>query len=356
MQVTRQCWDSKNKKWFHQYPDQKIPSHDWLHWTNRGQNWNATCAPCHSTNLQTNYLADADSFHTTWSVVNVSCESCHGAGRKHIEYVSSSDFKKGKKTKGSLLAFYSGQSSLEQVNTCAPCHSRRFSIDDATAVTGELLNHYIPESPHHPAYHQDGQILEEDYEYSSFLQSKMFQHDVKCSNCHNPHSGKLLFIGNALCTNCHDKSFDAPTHTMHAINSAGAECVNCHAPGKYYMGNDFRRDHSFRIPRPDLTVKHGTPNACNNCHTDKKAKWAAEEIVKKFGAKRKYSFSEDLIPGSMGMFSSSFLKRLSSPDTNVPAIIRAATMFYLSSSPDPEAVFILLKGLKDENAQVRYEA
>ena len=41
-----------------------------------------------------------------------------------------------------------------------------------------------------------------------------------------------------------------------------------------YMGVDARRDHSMQIPRPDLTINTGTPNACNKCHEDKTADWA----------------------------------------------------------------------------------
>ena len=34
---------------------------------------------------------------------------------------------------------------------------------------------------------------------------------------------------------------------------------------------DERRDHFFRIPRPDESARWGTPNACNSCHGDKTA-------------------------------------------------------------------------------------
>src|SRR5215203_1180153 len=71
MQVPRVSWDVTNKKWYHQYPGEKIPNHDWLHWTGNAQNWNTMCASCHSTNLQKNYNIDSDSYKTTYSVVNV---------------------------------------------------------------------------------------------------------------------------------------------------------------------------------------------------------------------------------------------------------------------------------------------
>jgi len=45
-------------------------------------------------------------------------------------------------------------------------------------------------------------------------------------------------------------------------------------PARRYMGVDDRRDHSLRIPRPDLSASIGTPNACNDCHDDRDAFWA----------------------------------------------------------------------------------
>lgn len=357
MQVTRQCWDTNKKIWFHQSPDQVISSHDWLHWTGRAQNWNSSCAGCHSTNLQTNYNYPVDTFRTTWSSINVSCESCHGSGKNHVDYISSEDYKSGKKISGSLLLLHLKQTSKEQITTCAPCHSRRAAIDESPFQSLQLLNHFIPETPHLPAYNADGQIHDEDYEFNSFSQSKMYTHDVKCSDCHNPHSGKLVKVGNPLCINCHDKKFDSPAHTFHAIDSEGSQCINCHMPSKIYMGNDVRRDHSFRVPRPDQSVKYGTPNACNNCHTNKNAQWASIQIIKWFGPTRQYHFSDDLIPGSFGNFAAAkYLQKLCAPDTNVPAIIHATALYYMSFANDPKNISFLTDGLKNEDALIRYEA
>lgn len=220
-----------------------------------------------------------------------------------------------------------------------------------------MFNHFIPETPHIPAYFPDGQIDAEDYEFSSFSQSKMYMHDVKCSDCHNPHSGKMVKIGNPLCINCHDKKFDSPAHTFHAINSEGSQCISCHMPSKTYMGNDLRRDHSFRVPRPDQSVKYGTPNACNNCHSDKNAQWASSKIIKWYGPNRQYHFSDDLIPGSFGNFAAGkYLQKLCVPDTNVPVIIHATALYYMSFANDPKNISFLIDGLKNEDAQVRYEA
>ena len=256
------------------------------------------CASCHSTNLQKNYNIDADSYNTTYSVINVSCESCHGAGKLHIDFVNSNDYKKGKKIPGSYLHLDKSSAQLAQINTCAPCHARKADISASLVQSGEIMDNYIPEIPTTEHFHADGQVNDEDYIYTSFLQSKMFHRDVKCSNCHNPHSGKILFATNQLCLQCHAKTYDDPSHTFHPVGIAASECKSCHMPGKVYMGNDLRHDHSFRVPRPDLTVKYGTPNACNNCHNNKPAQWAADAITKWYGPERKYHFADDLIPGS----------------------------------------------------------
>ena len=202
----------------------------------------------------------------------------------------------------------------------------------------------------------DGQVQDEDYNYASFLQSKMFTRGIKCGNCHNVHTGKLVLAGNKTCMQCHTPNYDSPTHTYHAINTAGSECKNCHAPGKLYMVNDLRHDHSFRVPRPDLSVKYGTPNACNNCHTNKSAQWAADAVVKWYGPQRKYHFAEDLIPGSRADENSeAHLNRLIA-DTSVPNIIKATAANYLGNILTQSSKQTLLALLKDKDPMIRYES
>jgi tetratricopeptide (TPR) repeat protein len=360
MQSARVSWDSRNKKWFHQYANQKIPSHDWLHWTGNSQNWNTMCASCHSTNLQKNYNLEQDSYRTTFHEINVSCESCHGAGKSHIDYINT-DYKSGNKVIGSMIKIAKGTDQTLQINNCAPCHARASSITsdafNTTVHSKEIMDHLIPEIPSTEHYFADGQANDEDYTYTSFVQSKMYARGVVCSNCHNPHSGKLILTGNAACMKCHTKNYDSPAHTFHQIGTTGAECKNCHMPGKVYMGNDTRFDHTFRVPRPDLSVQYATPNACNNCHTDKTAKWSADAIIKWYGPNRKYHFAEDLIPGSNAnnVNATKHLIKLLN-DTSNPAIIQATAANYLANHQTNESLTALLKCLSNGNAQVRYRA
>jgi len=356
MQATRASWDVKNKRWFHQYAGQRLPPHDWLHWTGNAQNWNTMCARCHSTNLQKNYIDEADSFHTQYSVINVSCETCHGQGKLHIDYINGDAYKKGNKTKGSFVEIGKNTGQIAQLNTCTPCHARVTEISPHHVQSAELLDNYIPEIPTTEHFHADGQANDEDFNYTSFAQSKMYRQGVKCSSCHEPHTAKLLFPGNQLCLQCHTKSYDLPTHTFHPVGSAGAECRNCHMPGKIYMGNDLRYDHTFRVPRPDLSVKFGTPNACISCHEKKSNQWAADAVVKWYGPNRKYHFSEDLIPGSrMDENSEGHLIHLLK-DTSVPDIVKAASASYLGNIQTPNSLNALLYCLNQRDAGLRYRA
>jgi len=356
MQVPRVSYDVVNKKWFHQYSGEQIHHRDWLHWTHQSQNWNSMCASCHSTNLQRNYDEATDSYKTTYSHITVSCESCHGMGKHHVEYVKSADYHKGGKVQGSYLVLHKGQKSKEQLSGCVQCHARRMEISTELLASTEALDNFIPNVPNVEHYFPDGQFREEVYEYGSFTQSKMYHRGVKCSDCHNPHTGRIVLTGNNLCLKCHEPKYDSPQHHFHTVNTDASQCVNCHMPTRTYMGNDVRRDHSFRIPRPDQSVQYNTPNACNQCHSDKSAKWAADVVVKWYGAQRKYHYSDDLIPGSMlNEKSFTHLNRLLG-DTAVTETVRATAINYLGEILTEESVNAIRKYLKDSSALVRYQA
>ncbi|NDP28004.1 MAG: tetratricopeptide repeat protein [Flavobacterium sp.] len=357
MQVPRLSWDVNKKKWFNQYAGQKIPSHDWLHWTGNAQNWNTMCATCHSTNLRKNYDIKTDRYKTSYSIINVSCESCHGAGKQHVDFIIGKDYKSGEKVAGSFMKLAKNSKQIEELNACAPCHARISEISGSHIASKEIMDNYIPQIPDTEFYHADGQVNDEDYIYTSFLQSRMFHKGVTCSTCHNPHSVKLKRIGNQTCTLCHiPTKYDVPSHTFHKKGTPAAECKNCHMSGKLYMGNDLRHDHSFRVPRPDLSVKYGTPNACSTCHKDKSEKVLADAIIKWYGPNRKYHFAEDLIPGSrLDAKSENHLTRLID-NQFVPKIIKATATFYLGSIQTQTSLNTIIARLPSKEAQIRYRA
>jgi len=356
------AWDTKKKRWFSLYPHLKIKTDDFLFWTNGAMNWNTMCADCHSTNLHQNYVAKSDSFHTTFSGINVSCEACHGPGRQHVDYISSLHGNKPDlKIVRQSLKMTAGTPSRKLVDECARCHSRREQITKAYNRRGTFLDHYDPDLPHPPNYYADGQIKSEDYVYGSFLQSKMYHAGIACINCHDPHTYHLVATGNKLCVRCHSsRRFNTTAHTHHKLNTPAAKCVNCHMTGKDYMQVDFRRDHSFRIPRPDISVKYGTPNACNTCHSDKSAKWAALAIKKWYGNPGSkdhfFNFTQILAKASKeGPNAESELLQLVK-DTTQPAVARATAIWYLSRFVNIQSVAVIKNALHSGKGLIRISA
>lgn len=350
-QVMRATWDTEKNRWFHQYAGDRIEPNDWLHWTRGGQNWNTMCAECHSTNLKKNYDVVKDSFHTTYSSINVSCESCHGPGQQHVKWANAGGT-------GSDPSLILGADQASQLSMCAPCHARRVKLTKDLTPGLRFEDQYLVQNISTDFYHGDGQILEEDYVYGSFLQSKMHGLGIKCNDCHNVHSLELKAEGNSLCLQCHvpDK-YESKEHHFHELNTEASQCINCHMTGRYYMGNDFRRDHSFRIPRPDQSVAFGTPNACSGCHTDKSDEWASEWVEKWYGSERRDHFSDYLLLSNEAGMSIEDRKKFNSfiNDLNYPAIARSTVISNLSYTNEEEYRSILLS-LKDSTALVRYNA
>ena len=289
LQVLPVTWDVEKQRWYYASPDAPFGPGDPLHWTGSAQNWNHMCADCHSTHFEKNYDVESGKHHPSYSEMDVSCEACHGPGSLHVKIARSGGVFWDRRY-GLGLPQLKGEDALPQLESCAPCHAHRRRVYPGFQPGKPFMDHYGLTLLEDNLYHPDGQIDEEVYVYGSFTQSKMYRKGVRCTDCHDPHSTRVKSGGNALCAQCHkpDK-FDRPSHHHHKIGSPGAQCVECHMPSKKYMVVDGRRDHSLRIPRPDLSVELGTPNACNNCHTKSKEtpQWAADQIVKWFGPQRK---------------------------------------------------------------------
>jgi len=294
-------WDTRpaadgGMRWFHLYPDEYIGPGDELHWTGRYQNWNYMCAECHSTNLQMGYDSDTDTFTTTYSELSVGCDACHGPGSEHISQANADAFDSqfglavnlsGHKSNSWVMNPQSGiaergeplSQQPQEPESCGQCHARRGLITSDYEYGKPLADTHLLALLDEHLYFSDGQIKDEVYVYGSFIQSRMYQAGVTCSNCHDPHSGSLRTgsTPSDVCSLCHlPTKFASRDHSGHA--STDANCVDCHMASRTYMGVDGRRDHSFRIPRPDLHEETGAPNACANCHADKDAAWATSAV------------------------------------------------------------------------------
>ncbi|MBV1934091.1 MAG: tetratricopeptide repeat protein [Parvibaculaceae bacterium] len=368
------AWDRKGAKWYHLYPDQIIAPQDGLHWTGVYQNWNSRCADCHSTGFGKNYDTATDSYQSTWSEMNVACESCHGAGSGHVAWAKQYDTEIQNPSPDPYAgtpASLSPASPHAVSGMCAACHSRREPLSASSRDPhSDFHSDFNLATLRDGLYFADGQILDEVYVYGSFVQSKMHNKGVTCTNCHEPHSLKLVAEGNALCATCHNpngnpdftslprKTYDAASHHFHEVGTEGAQCVSCHMPARTFMGVDPRRDHSFRVPRPDLTDKTGAPNACIGCHTEQSNAWAAGEIAKRFpdGQWKQPHFSEAIAGARAG--DGRVIPALieMARDNDVAPIIRASALDLLAQLDAPRAAVLARPSLTDASPLVRKAA
>ncbi|MDD5033385.1 MAG: tetratricopeptide repeat protein [Methylococcaceae bacterium] len=337
LQAFTVAWDVVQKRWFALNPDEKAK--DSLHWSQRLYTWNSACGECHSTDLHLGYDLKTDAYRTTFAAIDVGCQACHGPGGDHLHQAR--DPARQRDGAKGLAIDYRTQDGRQQVETCARCHARRYSVSEEDAYDHAFTDDFMPELLHAGRYYPDGQIDGEVFEYGSFTQSKMYRQGVRCTDCHDPHTAKPRRSGNALCTACHrdqpptetfatlpSRDYDTPQHHFHSKGSPGAQCVSCHMPTRIYMQIDARHDHRFPVPRPDLSVKWGTPNACTQCHTDRSADWAAQAMDRWYGDRwrARPSFAGLFATARSGQMGDiAHLQRLAD-DATQPAIVRATAL------------------------------
>jgi tetratricopeptide (TPR) repeat protein len=285
LQAVDMAYDPRSNEWFNVFEEENRQLHEWGFWKNRGLNWNSQCAFCHMTNLRKGYDEATDTYRTTWDSMGIGCSQCHGHMPAHAANPTN------KVVEAERIA------KAQSIENCGSCHARREELTGAFRPGGNFDDHYRLQLADTPGvYYADGQVLMEDFEYTSFRLSRMGHKGVICLDCHNPHSGKLLTpaANNMLCLTCHLAPgqrgaivVDLLTHSRHKPGSTGDLCIECHMPVTHYMARDPRRDHGFTIPDPLLTKELGIPNACNRCHTNvqETVEWAAGWTEKWYGPK-----------------------------------------------------------------------
>jgi predicted CXXCH cytochrome family protein len=389
LQALSIAWDSRAKakggqRWFHLYPNEDVRHDDFLHWTKLNQNWNFMCAECHSTGVRKNYDTASDRFATTFAEISVGCEACHGQGSAHVDWArgQQSWWPFGKKddpakglvvrfderrdvtwtidpTKGNATRSVTPPPLRKEVESCGLCHARRSQFSEDWVPGQWLSDTHNVSTLSRGLYHADGQMQDEVYNYGSFKQSKMFAAGVTCSDCHEPHGATLRFPDDNVCLQCHaSPKYAAAAHHRHEAASPPLGCPSCHMAVRTYMVVDPRHDHSFRIPRPDVSEKLGTPNACNDCHTDKTAQWAAEAIERWHGPDRKgfQHYAEAFHYAWQDQPDAGALLSAVTRDTNTPAFARASALTEFAShalAPDPG---LAAAGLADPDPMVRIGA
>lgn len=371
LQALGVAWDTEKNRWFHLYPGQGVNFKNPLHWSKPSQNANFMCVECHTTGYKRNFDAASNTFASQWNSLGVGCQACHGPASNHLEWTA----KKTDLIHAGFAVDLKDKNATVEIETCARCHARRAPLGDGYTVGNRLMDDYLPSVLTRELYALDGKIKDEVFEHGSFAQSKMFDKGVRCSNCHNPHSTELKAPGNAVCLQCHNtagktsvegvdgkglqaKNYDSIEHTRHTLGQPGSQCVDCHMPGKFYMGNDLRHDHSFSIPNPERAQKLGTPDACLTCHQGK----AGDKVIAQFKLWNvsttpqapRYDESLWLIRNGQPGAAQALYEQLQR--SNLPAIQRATLLAELPLYPSEQALTLATADLKSPAPQVRENA
>ena len=381
-QTLEASYDPRSNQWFNANGEEDRQPGEWGHWTGRGVNWNFMCASCHNTRLRKNYHAASDRYHTTMAEMTVGCEACHGPLRSHNAWQQK--FGKSGAKDPTLLKL----NHQQVLDNCGECHARRAELTGDFQPGDDFQDQYdLDMVDGSELYYADGQIREEDYEYASFLGSRMHAAGVYCLNCHNPHTAKIRLPGNWLCLQCHGggstsaPAIDPVAHSHHQVRGygpdgkliaadltkynsqkfpeTGGECINCHMPQTPYMQRHWRHDHGFTSPDPLLTRELGMPNACNRCHRDQSVDWALAATQKWYGTnmdrvlgpRRERTRAIALARSGDAAAIAPLLKLLAANET---PYWRAAIISQLQPWPArPEVQASVREALSDTNALVR---
>ena len=321
-------WSVSRGEFFAYWNEQEQSVHSvddlWAQMKTLNSAWNLYCARCHTTNLD---IVSKDRNHATakvdWTEPGVGCETCHGPGDKHVDYM-------GGKPANRLMSFFNqvlneqkapyimNASRLDKgvaLSVCARCHG-----SDIMRKRMDIYRTYEPGFDKHGRYNDlskyfkeaklqpgsnaptvevwiDGRPKGLGTLFRSFADSRHYDNtDMRCYSCHDAHDNKreaepgLKAAGkqsNQFCLACHEPiQLDVQAHTKHADGESGSFCYDCHMPeiiANAVAGDiHFVRSHNMgSIPNPYLSIRYGvdkSPNACNICHRDKSPEWALEKL------------------------------------------------------------------------------
>ncbi len=398
VQVLPWAWDARPKaqggqRWLNLYPEATLDPSDPLHFSRPAQNWNHVCADCHVTAYRKRFNAERGQFESRWEELGVGCEGCHGPGSDHVRWAAAREGEAARaedadrgapdaldRSSLGLAARLDERSGVNwsidpktgnavrsaprttsrELDVCAPCHARRTAITESYAAGAPFLDHYRPVLLDAGLYSADGQQRDEVFSWGSFLQSRMHAKGVTCSDCHDPHSGKLRAEGDALCGQCHASAkYATPEHHHHAAGSAGSACVACHMPTTTYMQIDPRHDHSLRVPRADQARALGLPDACSRCHGEGRAAWADAAVRGWLGRPAQGlagSGAEAIHASETGALDAAPRLRALAADASQPAIVRATALARLDASQSARSAEQLAVAARDADPLVRLGA
>ena len=359
------AYDANRKTWFN-YPESGVrqfgegfPQDEALPWKDALYAFNTGCYSCHISQLSTNFDMATETYYTTWREPGINCETCHGPAEEHIRIFK--NLKEGEKPEKIGLIVTSTFTPQQHNDGCATCHAKMSPITPSYIPGDKFFDNYNLTTLEDHDFYPDGRSLGENYTMTDWMMNPCAEKsDLHCVTCHTS-SGRDRNKENPnhSCLQCHtDRAGDMEAHTGHKPE-AGLTCLSCHMPKREYVGRFLRSDHSFRPPMPGATIRFGSPNACNQCHTDKSPEWA-NKIVK---ARPNGNYQEETFKWAQLMKEAreqdwtnvdKMYQTITSPETNqtvTNSLIRLLNNCTLGSKTD-----VLLKALNNPSELVRSSA
>lgn len=346
--------------------------------------WNVNCVFCHNVKAQPGLDWSDGSWNTEVAELGIACGACHGPAGEHAQRALSPATRyrwyANDPHAPPIGVIHPGKlDSDRSAMICGHCHGQRLPqpltrIRSMMAQgdpydAGENLHAFfkpiqrddeVENFSYATRFWKDGSPRLTAYEYQGLTRSACYVggtpgQRITCISCHEMHGGDPRGMltermkTNAACLQCHQK-FEPPAqlvaHTKHAGDSAGSLCYNCHMPKITYGIMSAHRTHDIQVPRPEETIEHGKPNACNQCHLD----WSANHALAE--AKRlwpnAYANSQ---PGDARFDQPEGQRALFAGDAVHRALI-AAAMIPASAATAP----LLLEAMRDRYPIVRYFA
>ncbi|MBL7077109.1 MAG: ammonia-forming cytochrome c nitrite reductase subunit c552 [Kiritimatiellae bacterium] len=250
-----------------------------IDWRDPLLTFNTSCYNCHVSQLDKNYDAETDTYHTTWREPGINCEACHGPGEEHVEICLA--VPKGTAPQSLRMIIWSEFTNQQINDSCMPCHAKARRITNGFGPGERFFDHYDLTTLEDRDFYPDGRDLGENYTQTGWLQNPCaLSGTLTCIHCHTS-SGRYRFKEenpNGACMPCHgDKVLDLPAHSRHAAEAGLPRCIDCHMPMTEF-GRMRRSDHSMRPPSPAAGARFDSPVACVLCHKDEEPEWAAGQV------------------------------------------------------------------------------
>ncbi len=286
LQTLPLAYDVNKKQWFDAMASgiRHLPNNQGdvpVHWTDSMYTFNTSCYNCHVSQLSTNYDPETETYKTQWSEPGINCESCHGSGREHIDVCRAAP--EDAPPEDTKIISVKGFNTEQTNSMCNSCHAKASPISSLFTPGNRYFDHFDLTTLESPDFYPDGRDLGENYTMTLWRMSPCVKNsDLDCIHCHTS-SGRYRYQepaqANHACLPCHQNQVEAPErHSRHAQVEKSPRCISCHMPMTQFARMN-RTDHSMRPPVPEATLKYGSPNACNLCHTDKDAQWAQTKVA-----------------------------------------------------------------------------